>query len=88
MQKFENSKLIDLSWNALTRKIEDEKLRTVLKEIILRKWIGIRAKSFVKCWVNVAKRTCAQTGKKISEKAEPALRTTLFVCKKGSSSTK
>ena len=46
MRCFKASPIVDSPWATLTRHVEDEKAKTILKEIILRKWIDIRARAF------------------------------------------
>ena len=46
MRRFEASPIMDSTWATLTRHVEDKKAKTILKEIILRKWIDIRARAF------------------------------------------
>ena len=51
MKKFQASFLIDLSWTSLTKSVESQPLKDLLKEIILRKWVSIRTRSFLKARV-------------------------------------
>ena len=51
MKKFQASFLIDLSWTSLTKSVESQSLKDLLKEIILRKWVSIRTRSFLKARV-------------------------------------
>lgn len=48
MKIFQASPIVDSTWATLTRHIEDVKAKTILNEIILRKWIDIRARAFAK----------------------------------------
>ena len=81
LDDFSNSSLIDLSWTALTRKIENKDLCMKLKTEVLNKWINIRAKSFLNAWLAIQKLRLekVKTGKKdaLSNKAEPSLRKSL-----------
>ena len=64
--------LIDKSWCSLTRYIKNDTLKDTLKIAILKKWIGIRARSFVNTWMQLVK---TKSGKiNISNKSEPSLR--------------
>ena len=67
---------------ACTRYIENDSLKDTMKIATLKKWIGIRARSFVNAWVQLVKRTSGKIN--MSIKSEPSLRTTLFVKKKKS----
>ena len=78
LEKFDQSVLIDQSWNGLLRNIENKQLCVILKDVILKKWVGIRARSFVNAWIQVAKRKHIE----ISDKSEPSLRKTLNTKKK------
>ena len=55
MNRFEARPIVDLTWATLTRHIKDEKAKTILKEIILRKWIDIRARAFANAWIQKLK---------------------------------
>lgn len=55
MEKFAKSSLIELSWQSLTKSLENRQLAATLKNLVLNKWINIRANAFVKAWVNIAK---------------------------------
>ena len=77
MKRFEASPIVDSTWATLTRHVEDEKAKSILKEIILRKWIDIRARAFANAWIQKLKLMSFKTGKGPSKKAEPALRKTL-----------
>ena len=77
MEKFNKSELIDIGWESLTKNLQSEETKKLLKQIILRKWVGIRAKSFLKCWVRMLKRK----KQNVSEKSEPSLRKTLHTKK-------
>ena len=52
--------LIDKSWCSLTRYIENDSLKDTIKIAILKKWIGIRAQSFVDAWTQLVKRKCGE----------------------------
>lgn len=73
MNKLKKSELVDIGWESLTKKLQCDETKQLLKEIILRKWVGIRAKSFMKCWIRLLHRK----KQNISEKSEPSLRKTL-----------
>ena len=59
---------------ALTRYIENDSLKDTIKIAILKKWIGIRARSFVNAWTQLVKRRCGKIN--ISNKSEPSSRKT------------
>ena len=80
LEKFLKHDLIDKSWCSLTRYIENDSLKDTIKIAILKKWIGIRARSFVNAWTQLVKRKCGKIN--ISNKSELSLRKTLFVKKK------
>lgn len=82
MQQFERDKILDVAWSNLTRKVYNQRIIANLKTIILRKWINIRARSFVNAWIQCAKRTKVKQSIGMSDKGEPALRKTLHVKKR------
>ena len=84
MKKFGESSLLESRWVALTRKLENEQLANTLKQIILRKWIGLRARAFANAWVEAAKKKAKVL---ISRKSEPSLRKTLHSSKKKAADT-
>ena len=69
--------LIDKSWCSLTRYTKNASLQNTIKIAILKKWIGIRARSFVNTWTQSVKRKSGKIN--LSKKSEPSLRETLFV---------
>ena len=79
LEKFLKHDLIDKSWCSLTRYIENDSLKDTIKIAILKKWIGIRARSFVNAWTQLVKRKSGKIN--LSSKSEPSLRKTLFVKK-------
>uniref|UniRef100_A0A7M5V9U8 C2H2-type domain-containing protein n=2 Tax=Clytia hemisphaerica TaxID=252671 RepID=A0A7M5V9U8_9CNID len=72
LEKLMKSTFIEGTWASLSRMILNEKLRAMLKEIILKKWVNLRIRSFVTAWIQAAK--LKQTENKISKKAEVSLR--------------
>ena len=56
-------------------------LAQTIKLVILRKWIGMRARSFVNAFIRIAKRKSIKTGDFVSDKSEPSMRKTLYVTK-------
>ena len=64
---------------ALTRYIENDSLKDTMKISMLKKWIGIIARSFVNTWMQLMKRKSGKMN--IWNKSEPSLRKTLFVKK-------
>ena len=87
MNKFSANKYIDKSWSSLVRNLESQKLGDTIKIIILRKWIAMRARSFVNAWVQQVKRKSAITGKHVSDRSEPSFRKTLHNKKSAKKST-
>ena len=72
--KISKHDLIDKSWCSLTRYIENDYLKDTMKISIPKKWIGIRARSFVNAWMQLVKRKSGKIN--ISNKSEPSLRKT------------
>ena len=85
--KLTSNELIDKSWSSLTRNLESDMLAATLKIIIMKKWIGMRARAFVNSWIQAVKRQSIKTGKVVSDKSEPSLRKTLHVAKAKKSDT-
>ena len=56
LEKILEHDLIDKSWCSLTGYIENDSLKDAMKIAILKKWIGIRARSFVNAWMQLVKR--------------------------------
>ena len=81
LEKILKHDLIDKNWCSLTRYIENDSLKDTTKISILKKWIGIRARSFVNAWTQLVKRRCGKIN--ISNKSEPSSRKT-FVKKNSS----
>ena len=75
----QQNQLIDSIWTSLTRDVKVEELRGTLKEPIFKKWINLRAQSFVDAWMQRAKRK----RNNISIKSEPSLRKNLNRKNKG-----
>ena len=73
--KLQENNLVNNGWNILSRNMDNIKLSNVLKNQVINKWIDIRANAFVLCYIQVIKRAIGE--KKLSKKAEPALRKTL-----------
>ena len=76
LEKFLKHDLIGKSWCPLTRYIENDSLKDTMKIAALKKWIRIRARSFVNAWTQLVKRKSGKIN--ISNKSEPSLRKTLF----------
>lgn len=72
LSKLLKSMSIESTWASLSRMVVSEKLKMTLKEIILRKWVNLRVRSFVTAWIQVAK--LRHTEDKLSKKAEVGLR--------------
>ena len=79
LETFLKHDLSDKSWCSLTRYIENDSLKDTIKIAILKKWSGIRARSFANAWTQLVKRKCEKIS--ISNKSKPSLRKTLFVKK-------
>ncbi|XP_066919034.1 uncharacterized protein [Clytia hemisphaerica] len=73
LEKLNQNELVDLGWIALTKSIQCDGMKKALKNIILRKWVSLRAKSFLNCWIRMLKRK----KQNISEKSEPSMRKSL-----------
>ena len=85
-QELDSSSLVTKYWESLSRNIPNKELKKFLREQIIRKWVDIRAHSFVAAYVQVLKRklrnmTSEEKNKSkvsLSQVAEPSLRKTLF----------
>ena len=51
MRHFEASPVVDSTCATLKCGVEDKKAKAILKEIILWKWIDIRAEAFANAWI-------------------------------------
>ena len=71
--------LVEKYWQSLVHYLPSEQLANTLKLQIVEKWIDIRARSFVSCYVQLLKRRIASSKIKnvISTRTEPAMRKTL-----------
>ena len=78
LKKFLRNQYIDKSWCSLTRNVESDALRNSIKIAILKKWIGIRARSFVNAWIQLVKRRSSTRKSGLSDKSEPSLRKSLY----------
>lgn len=72
--------IVAYGWENLSRKISNEHLKYILKRQIMKKWIDLRAKSYVNAYVQLLKHQITSTSKntKPLQTGEPALRKTLF----------
>ena len=74
------TKLVDSTWESVARLIPNKELSAILKRQIINKWIDIRARSYVKTYVQLVKRNIAKKKIddkekiKLSKKTEPAMR--------------
>ena len=83
--KIKENKTVNMYWDTICRHLNNDKLKILLKEQIIEKWIDIRARSFVNAYMQMIRRklnklTKEQKGKKtvkVSKLAEPAMRKTL-----------
>jgi len=73
LEKLKCDPVVSFGWNSLTRDIENKNLCDCLKLLIFKKWIAIRAYSFVRAWVDKVK----QNSSKADAKAQPSLRKVL-----------
>ena len=71
--------LVEKYWQSLVHYLPSEQLANIFKLQIVEKWIDIRARSFVSCYVQLLKRRIASSKIKnvISTRTEPAMRKTL-----------
>ncbi|XP_065671483.1 uncharacterized protein LOC136089423 [Hydra vulgaris] len=69
MPLLHNSKQIDSIWVTLICDIKLKELPDLLKDIIFKKWVNLRIKSFVDTWIQIAKKK-----KSISNRSEPSIR--------------
>ena len=78
---------VNITWDNLTRFIPNDDLKKELKRQIIEKWIDIRTRSFVKCYVQIIKRNLTNLAKGVQKDAkkdsvsistEPAMRKTLI----------
>lgn len=73
--RLEKSFGIQNTWNYTSRAIANPKLALMLKKQILMKWVDIRARSFVKCYIELVKTVAKKDkAKKVSETVEPSTR--------------
>ena len=85
MKKIENSSIIDICWNNITSRLDNDILKETLKIEVLKKWVNIRGNSFVRAWVDILKKKQIDSKRKseeklkmtVSRKGESALRKTL-----------
>ena len=62
--KFDESEKLDIAWSSLTHYIENFELKEFLKKEVLKKWLNIRGRAFVRAWVDIAKTKQFQREKK------------------------
>ena len=66
---------VSMAWESLSRNIPNESLQEILKKQVIMKWIDIRARSFVKTYIQILKRISTKSkSQKLFKKAEPAMR--------------
>lgn len=75
----EGNRSVFLAWDRLSRAIDNSKLKTLLKKQIIDKWVDIRARSFVKSYVQIVRKSTRNDKEKDgpSVATEPSLRKTL-----------
>ena len=72
------SEEINSAWESVARHIPNELLKEILQKQFMKKWIDLRARAFVKTYIQILKRFNNRSNpQKLSKKAEPALRKTL-----------
>ena len=72
------SEEINSAWESVARHIPNESLKEILQKQFIKKWIDLRARAFVKTYIQILKRfNNTSNPQKLSKKAEPALRKTL-----------
>ena len=71
--------LVEKYWQSLVHYLPSEQLANTLKLQVVEKWIDIRSRSFISCYVQLLKRRIASSKIKniISTRTEPAMRKTL-----------
>ena len=71
---------VQSSFSIITRHLENSILKDTLQLNILRTWINLCAKSFIKTWVNMEKRSMKVSEKRsFSQKSKCALQRTLHL---------
>ena len=75
-EKILKNSTVNVYWDKLARNLENVKLKHLLKEQIISKWVDIRARSYVNAYVQIVKRVAnkEQSKSSVSKTAEPALR--------------
>ena len=79
LSKLLKHEYVQTYWSTITRHIDNTVLKDTLPLKILQTWMNIRAKYFIKTWINVMKIKSAKlySRSSITQKSEPALRKTL-----------
>ena len=68
------SEEINSAWESVTRHIPNESLKKFLQKQFMKKWIDLRAREFVKTYIQILKRFNNRSNpQKLSKKAESAL---------------
>ena len=77
--KLKDSELVTSYWEKLCRNIDNEKLKELLRNQFINKWIDIRARAYVNAYLQIVKRVNNKQSEKLklSKIAEPALRKTI-----------
>jgi len=75
--KLENNRSILHLWKELCVQVTNEKIKDKLFDLILGKWINVRANAFIKVWMQQFKWAASKKGEHVSEQGEPSLRKTL-----------
>ena len=75
-EKIATNSVVNIYWDKLTRNLENKKLKQLLKEQFISKWVDIRARSYVNAYMQMVKRVAnkGQSKSSVSKTAEPALR--------------
>ena len=78
-RKIMERNIISELWATLTRDLANKELSMLLLDLVVMKWVDIRARSFVSSYIQLIKIAANKKKTKLtlSKKAEPALRKTL-----------
>ena len=72
------SEEINSAWESVSRHIPNESLKEILQKQFMKNCIDLRARAFVKTYIQIVKRFNNRSNpQKLSKKTKPALRKTL-----------
>ena len=77
VKQLQESSLLTSNWEVLSRMLPSESLASQIKSKIFYKWVDIRARSYVQCFMQILKRNIALkkiTGKNVAIIGEPSMR--------------